>query len=350
MKNYKNMSLYNFSWVHVISLVFSLSNVALAQTSNSTLHHELKPTIQTSAFITLTSMSQLENVCPHKRFTTDKFNCVNNAPKVRSCKLSFSIKNLLKKPLEGNSFSAVVWDKNGNRIYGIKRPEHLFTHYEIKSGEVINSDESDTGKNATYGYVDNIDCNDIREIKLLPNFIGAFMIKSEIAGARQIQLNSQIPNIGLSFDVNAFNSLVKSIEAIKYSEKEKVLIQASKEHEHKAFYEKKGLPKPSFEQITKCAGYLYGFTKLNTAFTGSIERLLEEANDFLDLAGGLHDSDKLASKAIEIGDNLSQGYVESGEFRNIDNAYYVMNVKNMINIECANFGEKYGIETVKVRE
>ena len=42
--------------------------------------------------------------------------------------------------------------------------------------------------------------------------------------------------------------------------------------------------------------------------------------------------------------------MESGEFRNIDNVYYVMNVKNMINIECANYGEKYGIETVKVRD
>ena len=149
---------------------------------------------------------------------------------------------------------------------------------------------------------------------------------------------------------NLERALVKSIEAIKYSEKEKVSIQVSKEHEHKAFYEKKGLPKPSFDQITKCAGYLYGFTKLNTAYTGSIERLLQEANDFLDLAGGLLDSDTLASKAIEIGDNLSQSYVESGEFRNIDNVYYVMNVKNMINIECANYGEKYGIETVKVRD
>lgn len=110
---------------------------------------------------------------------------------------------------------------------------------------------------------------------------------------------------------------------------------------------KASLPKPDENIIAKCSGYLYGYTKFNTPLSGTNQRLVQEANDLLDLIA-MPARSAIATRALSIGNGLGETYFDTAQNGNMAHVYFIQNVKNVINNECAEYGKKYGIETVKL--
>ncbi len=140
--------------------------------------------------------------------------------------------------------------------------------------------------------------------------------------------------------------LKKRAAAIAEDErKQRAQMQAAKDAEAKR---KASLPKPDINQIAKCAGYLYGYTKINNPLSETNKRLIQEANDFLNLFEDIKDRSPIAVKAMNIGNGLGQTYFATAQNGNMANVYLVQNMRNVINNECAEYGHRFGVETIKL--
>jgi len=110
---------------------------------------------------------------------------------------------------------------------------------------------------------------------------------------------------------------------------------------------KANLPKPDLNILAKCAGNIYGFTKISFNERGN-GGLIKEANAFIDLPSDTPDKFKVSAKAVEIANAIERFYYANAQNGNLANVYYIDQVKKIINKECVEFGNQYGIETFQI--
>jgi TPR repeat protein len=132
---------------------------------------------------------------------------------------------------------------------------------------------------------------------------------------------------------------------------ESIKAEAKLKNEHEIKFAKeaeriKRLPYPDIKIIEKCAGHLYGYTKISSPIGETRKILVEEANNFLDLLGGLEKRRPAAVKAVNIGEQISVTYFSlASQNRGAEVGILVRQIKNIINLECAEYGANYGIKT-----
>lgn len=96
--------------------------------------------------------------------------------------------------------------------------------------------------------------------------------------------------------------------------------------------------------VAKCVGYLYGFTKFNYSETGSNQYLIEEANNFIKLIP-MPQARLVFNRATNIADSLEQSYYQAAQTGGAVFVGFIQNIKRIINKDCAEYGDKYGITT-----
>jgi hypothetical protein len=187
----------------------------------------------------------------------------------------------------------------------------------------------------------------VAEIKSLgyPVKNGASITPNEVIFYLEFKKNANQKNIALP----------KAVQDLKKDQDAKVAQQLAKEAKLKNEQEikfakeaerKKNLPYPDIKIIEKCAGNLYGYTKISSPIGETRQILVEEANNFLDLLGGLEKRRPAAVKAVNIGEQISVTYFSlASQNRGAEVGILVRQIKNIINSECAEYGANYGIKT-----
>jgi hypothetical protein len=296
---------------------------------------------KSSLIVSLISLEQELEVCNHDMSSRDKSQCWNGKPKGISCKLGFMVKNQTNKTFSSGSIFYSSYEL-GYRNISVRNPsssqlpKYLFAFYEILPGKQVVSDQAQAGKNATFGHIDDAYCKDLKAITF--SFDGRNIPgwkRNGISRGEQLIFESKVAGVDVSFDVNDFNKHV-----------EEEISQRNRESDLAESYRKKGLPSPDIKIIEKCAGHLYGYTKISSPIGETRKILVEEANNFLDLLGGLEKRRPAAVKAVNIGEQISVTYFSlASQNRGAEVGILVRQIKNIINLECAEYGANYGIKT-----